>query len=234
MLKFKAMSNFNNHKKFIVFIGLISILNMANAGSYVDFFRALLRDDVSTTRQLLAEGFDPNTASEQAQPALLYALHQESYKAAKVLVADPRIELNQTNSQGETPLMLAALKGQTALAEAMVDQGAAVNKSGWTPLHYAAAGSKPEMVAMLLANEADLDAVSPNGTTALMMAARYGSPENVKLLLVAGANPELKNEIGLTALDFARQGARPDALKILTETLEHPQWPDEPDQPIQY
>lgn len=234
MLKVKAMYNFNCFYKYVVFVGFISIFNFAHAGSYVDFFRALLRDDASTTRQLLAEGFDPNTASEQAQPALIFALRQESYKAAKVLVADPRIALNQTNPQGETPLMLAALKGQTALAEAMVDQGAEVNKSGWSPLHYAAAGSLPEVVAMLLANEADLDAVSPNGTTALMMAARYGNPDNVKLLLQAGANPELKNEMGLTALDFARQGVRPDARKIIEEALEHPQWPDEPEQPIQY
>jgi ankyrin repeat protein len=67
-----------------------------------------------------------------------------------------------------------------------------------------------------------------------MMAARYGSPHSVKLLLAAGANPELKNQNGLSALDFARQGVRPDAQKILEQALDQPQWPDSPDQPMQY
>ncbi len=228
------MSNLRNIKKYVVLIGFIHIFSTAFAGSYVDFFRAILRDDASTTRQLLREHFDPNTPSESAQPALLYALRQESYKSARVLIEDPRTLLNQTNPQGESALMLAALKGQTALVEQLINRGATVNKPGWTALHYAATGPKVEIVAMLLVHDADLNAASPNGTTPLMMAARYGSPETVKLLLEAGANPELKNQMGLNALDFAREGGRPDASKLLQQVLDHPQWPDAPDQPMQY
>lgn len=228
------MYSFSYCKKCVVLIGFIFCSLTANAGAYVDFFRAILRDDDLSTRQLLSQGLDPNTVSETAQPALLYALRQESYKAAKMLIDDPRTQLNQINPQGESPLMLAALKGQVALVEQLIAHGADVNKTGWTPLHYAATGGNAEILAMLLAHDVDLNAASPNGTTPLMMAARYGSPECVKLLLEAGANPELTNQMGLTALDFARQGARPDARKILEMTLEHPQWPDEPDQPMQY
>ena len=224
----------NNFIKCIVLIGLFSNISSSFAGSYIDFFRALLRDDAYTTRLFLAEGFDPNTVSENAQPALLYALRQESYKSAKVLIADPRTQLNQTNPQGENPLMMAALKEQTALVEQLLACGAAINKPGWSPLHYAAASAKTDILAILLAHDSDLNAASPNGTTPLMMAARYGSPHSVKLLLAAGANPELKNQNGLSALDFARQGVRPDAQKILEQALDQPQWPDSPDQPMQY
>lgn len=228
------MSNISFLGKYVVFIGLNLILTFAFAGSYVDFFRAILRDDFNTTRQFLSDGFDPNTASDSAQPALLYALRQESYFAAQALIADPRTNLDQINLQGETPLMMAALKGQTALVEQLIAKGASVSKPGWTPLHYAATGPKVEIVAILLTHGADLNAASPNGTTPLMMAARYGSPEAVKLMLDAGANPEFTNQMGLTALDFANQGARPDARKILQNALDHPQWPDAPDQPMQY
>ena len=234
MLKVKAMYCFRYFKKCVVLIGFIFIYSTANAGAYVDFFRAVLRDDAYSTRQLLSEGFDPNTVSEAAQPALIYAIRQESYKAAQALISDPRTDLNLSNPQGESPLMMAALKGQAPLVDQLIKRGAAINKPGWTPLHYAATGGDAEILAMLLAHDADLNAASPNGTTPLMMAARYGSPECVQLLLQAGANPELKNQMGLTALDFARQGARPDARRILEKTLDHPQWPDEPNQPMQY
>lgn len=227
------MSYFNEFKKCIVFIGFISIFQASHAGSYVDFFRAILRDDAYSTSRLLAEGFDPNTASETAQPALLYALRQESYKAAKVLIADPRTRLDQTNPQDESPLMMAALKGQIDLVEQLISQGAAINKPGWTPLHYAATASDAQMTAVLIRHRADLNAASPNGTTPLMMAARYGSPESVQMLLKAGADVHATNQMGLSALDFAKQGVRPDAVKLIEQALDQPQWPSAPASPTQ-
>jgi ankyrin repeat protein len=115
--------------------------------------------------------------------------------------------------------MLAAIKGDTALARKLIARGAYINMPGWTPLHYAASGGHVDILQMLLDQSAYIDAESPNKTTPLMMAARYGSPESVQLLLDAGADPTLRNELGLTALDFAERGARPDAIRMLTAAL---------------
>jgi ankyrin repeat protein len=180
---------------------------------------ALRRDDAVTVSSLLARGFDANTLDPQGQHGLLVAIKEPSPKAAKVLLNAPKIDLNTLNVLGESPLMLAALKGEFELAAQMVKKGADVNKTGWTPLHYAASNGHVSVIKLLLENHAYIDAESPNGTTPLMMASMYGSLQSVKLLLDEGADPLLKNQNGLTALQFAERGNRPDAAKLLTQAI---------------
>ena len=111
--------------------------------------------------------------------------------------------------------MMAALKGQVDLVKKLIERNADVNKTGWTPLHYAATNGHLAIIELLLENHAYIDAESPNGTTPLMMAAHYGSPAAVKLLLEAGADPGLKNQLGLTAADFAKRANRQDAADLI-------------------
>lgn len=215
------MKMFTKHLKRSLY-GLVFIgFSLANAGSYDDFFRAIIRDDPASLNSLLQRGFDPNTLAPDLRHGLMVALGlpEPSAAAARALVNAPGINLNMRNAQGETPLMMAALKDQLALAAQMIELGADVNQPGWTPLHYAATGGSPAMVELMLKHHAFVDAESPNGTTPLMMAAQYGSPEAVKLLLQAGAQPQQKNQQGLSALDFAQRGVRPDAVKIIGEAL---------------
>jgi hypothetical protein len=120
-----------------------------------------------------------------------------------VLAKHPQTQVNTQNSQGETPLMLAAINNQLDLAKALIQRGADINKPGWTPLHYAATRGHREMMRLLLDNEAYIDSESANGTTPLMMAAYYASPLAVKLLLEEGADPVLVNSANVSALDMA-------------------------------
>jgi len=176
-------------------------------------------DDAAEVQQLLARGFDPNTLDPQGQHGLLIAIKEPSPKVAKALVDAPNINLNILNRQGESPLMLAALKGQLDLASQMVEKGADVNKTGWTPLHYAASNSNLPLIKLLLENSAYIDAESPNGTTPLMMASMYGSAEAVKLLLEEGADPQLKNQQGMTAIQFAQRANRKDVAELIAKSI---------------
>ena len=194
-----------------VFIGL----NYSYAGSYEDFFAAIRANNAPAIAQLLNRGFDVNTLDSKGQHGLLLAVSEQSLKAAQALVNAPKIDLNHLNANGESPLMLTALSGELELAETLVKKGADVNKTGWTPLHYAASNGHVAVIKLLLENHAYIDAESPNGSTPLMMAGMYGSTEAVKLLLDEGADPLLKNQQGLTALEFAKTGKRPDATGIL-------------------
>src|SRR5574337_1540702 len=118
--------------------------------------------------------------------------------------------------------MLAALHGNLGAARALIALDADVNKTGWTPLHYAASGTTQDaaaMVALLLEESAYIDAASPNGTTPLMMAVRYGLADVARLLVEEGADPTLKNELGLTALDFARQADRADMVELVVQAV---------------
>lgn len=191
----------------IVLIGF----SVAHAGSYEDFFRAVKIDNAGAVSELLARGFDPNTPDEKGQTAMHLAVRDASPKVMAVLLAQPAVRVDAANANGETPLMLAALKGDLELAQRMLDKGAVVNRPGWTPLHYAATGPEPKLVGLLLERGAQVDAPSPNGSTALMMAARYGSDDSALLLLAKGASTTLRNQKDMNAADFARSVGR-DAL----------------------
>lgn len=199
----------------VVFIGF----SLANAGSYDDFFIAIKQDDPGKIKELLARGFDANTIDPQGQHGLYLALREPSLKAAQVLIDWPKTDVNSLNAKGESPLMLAALKGHQDLAEKLIKKGADVNKTDWAPLHYAASSGQLAIISLLLENSAYIDAESPNGTTPLMMAAMYGTPAAVKLLLQEGADPQLKNQQGLTALQFAQRGNRADSAEAIAASI---------------
>lgn len=191
----------------------------AHAGSFDDFFRAVHGDNPGAVRNLINRGFDPNTRDERGQTGLLIALREPSPKVIDVLIASPQTDVDARNASDESPLMLAAIKGQKDLVDRLLARDAAVNKPGWTPLHYAASSGQLTIMKILLDKYAFIDAQSPNGTTPLMMAAMYGSAESVKLLLDEGADPMMKNQLGMTATDFAKQGKRPDAIEMLSAAV---------------
>lgn len=201
-------------KKLLCLLALAG-LNTAFAGSYEDFFQAVKRDDARAVQQLLARGFDANTLDPQGQSGLANALREPSPKVAQLLIDWPQTDLNALSVQGESPLMLAAIKGERELVEKMIKKGADVNKTGWTPLHYAASAGQIDVMRLLLENHAYIDAESPNGSTPLMMASMYGTQAAVQLLLEEGADPLLKNQQGLTALQFAESANRPNAATML-------------------
>ena len=209
------INHFKNALAAFVFIGFCT----AQAGSFDDFFKAVKMDDARAVQQLLARGFDANTVDAAGQTGLVIALREPSLKVADALIDSPKIDLNTLNDRGESALMLAALKGQRNLAEKMVKKGADVNKTGWTPLHYAASAGQTEVISLLLENHAYVDAESPNGSTPLMMASMYGTPAAVKLLLDEGADPSLKNQQGLTAIDFAQRANRDDTVQMIGKTI---------------
>lgn len=204
-----------HHLKKLLYLSVVIGYSSALAGSYEDFFSAIHRDQPSVIVDLLRRGFDPNTPSPEGLHGLYLALREPAPKAAEALIDWPKTQLEARTPQDESPLMMAALKGHTALARKLIVKGADVNKPGWAPLHYAATGGHLEIMNLLLEHHAFIDAESPNGTTPLMMAAHYGTPAAVKLLLEAGADTAMKNQQGLTALDFAQRGNRKDAHDLI-------------------
>lgn len=211
-----------NYFKKIPYIIVFICFSTAHAGSFEDFFSAIQRDDARALTALLQRGFDPNTRDAKGQPGLLLAVREPAPNALRVLLNAKNIQVEARNSQDESPLMMAAIRGQLDIARQLIDKDADVNKPGWAPLHYAVSSSQGDALGvakLLLDNSAYVDAASPNGTTPLMMAAMYGSPEAVKLLLEESADPTLKNQLGLTAIDFARRANRNDVAELIATAI---------------
>jgi len=187
------------------------------AGAFEDFFLALRDNRVGVVRGLLDRGMDPNTPDESGEPALVRALRIDAFEVADVLISRTDTDVNRANLVGETPMMLAAFKGRKDMVEKLIARKAEVNKTGWTPLHYAAAIGNNGIVALLIEHSAYIDAESPNQTTPMMMAARGGHISTVRLLIDEGADVNLKNDQGMTAIDFAERHGQKDIAEGLRQ-----------------
>jgi len=100
----------------------------------------------------------------------------------------------------------------------LLDLGAEVDyQDGWgTALSYAAAYKHMEIMALLLARGADVNAADKNGRTALFVAAEHGYEEIVTWLLGRGAWKDLRDEEGLSAADVARAEGYEKVAALLT------------------
>jgi len=146
------------------------------------------------------------------------AMRDGDLKVAEALMRQANLDVSVLNASGESPLMLAALHGRLDWCQRLLTRGAKLHFDGWSPIHYAATGPEPKVVALLLDKGAPLEALSPNRSTPLMMAAGYGAEGNVDLLLARGADVRRRNDLNLNAAEFARRAGR-DFLLARLETV---------------
>ncbi len=124
------------------------------------------------------------------------------------------------SSDGWTALHLAAFFGSGSAAQALIAAGANVNARSRnamqnTSLHAAAAGKSLELVRLLLANRADVNAIQEGGWTALHAAAQNGDTEMALLLISLGARVKAAANNGQTPLDLALTGGRAEMVNLL-------------------
>jgi len=119
-----------------------------------------------------------------------------------------------------TALMVAALSGESGVAERLLKGGADPNlhdEKGMSPLHYATNENPaaPETIKTLLRWHADVNNVDNDRETALMYAVRLDQPAILQALLSADPDAEVKNEEGFTALHIAASWGYTESIKAL-------------------
>ena len=173
--------------------------------AFANFSGAVKNNRGDVVKSMLAEGYNPNIKLANGDPALVYAIRADNDEVIPLLLNAKDIDVDQPNALGETALMLAAFKKNTALVKKLLDAGAIVDRStGWSPLHYAAAAGSPELVDLFLSKGANPNVRSKAGVTPLFMAARIANRRCIERLLKAGARKDFCNDAGQSPADMVR------------------------------
>ena len=203
---------------------------------------AVYWDDAPTVRRLLAAGAAADAANDLGATPLWLAASNGSAALLETLLAagaDP----DQALPSGETPLMTAARTGNPAAVQALLDHGADPHATehtyGQTALMWAVAQRHAEVVRVLLASGARVDArsraypqvvsssgnadpsgvfeVLQGGYTPLLFAARHGDVASARLLIAAGAAVDEAAASGTTPLVVAAHGNHRELATFLLE-----------------
>lgn len=128
-------------------------------------------------------------------------------------------DLNQTDTEGWSPILIAASRGDLALIRFLVEIAGsdvrAKNNSKTTSLMLAASSGSLEVCRYLLDRGANVDAKSSRGLTALMHGVSSGKLELAKLLVERGADTQVIDSFGTNALAYATTTTMKDYLVSL-------------------
>ena len=123
---------------------------------------------------------------------------------------------------GHTPLMRAALDGNTERVKELVHQGANINQrdeNGRTALMFAVINRHYETMKMLLEYGADVNAKSNKGGTALMGAALAGDLRMLQALLEKGADLHTRlKETNESAVTLAASHGYNEIARLLSQS----------------
>ncbi|XP_026727917.1 ankyrin repeat domain-containing protein 11 isoform X5 [Trichoplusia ni] len=145
--------------------------------------------------------------SERQQLALVMQISsQDAPPAAPTPAEERKRTRQQRNERGETPLHVAAIRGDHDQVKKLLDQGQdpdVPDFAGWTPLHEACSYGWYQVVVVLVNGGANVNAKGLDDDTPLHDATTSGNLEMVKFLIEHGADPFVKNTKGKMPSDYA-------------------------------
>ncbi|XP_034039943.1 LOW QUALITY PROTEIN: ankyrin repeat domain-containing protein 12 [Thalassophryne amazonica] len=113
-------------------------------------------------------------------------------------------KVNKRNERGETPLHMAAIRGDVKQVKELISLGADVNVkdfAGWTPLHEACNLGYYDVAKVLIAAGAEVNTQGLDDDTPLHDASSSGHKDIVKLLLCHGGDAFQANKRGERPVD---------------------------------
>lgn len=155
--------------------------------------------------------------------ALMQAVNANNAAKVRDLIAQG-VNINEYDSAGDAPLVIAAYKGYAEITKMLLEAGADVTVVDpgmkGTALHAASYAGRVETAKLLVQHGIAIDQQGPyNGYTALHDAVWQNNVEVARVLIDAGANLHIKNHDGQTPLDFAKSKRYTEIAKMIEEKL---------------
>lgn len=125
--------------------------------------------------------------------------------------------INQTNERGFSTLILACYRGNTEVADFLIDNVKDLNYKSQegTALAGLSIRYNKNLVEHLLKKKADPNIADATGTTPLLWAVKSGNKELVELLLQYKADKTQKDSMGMTPFEYALQTNNKDIINLL-------------------
>lgn len=149
--------------------------------------------------------------------ALHYSAQHGLSKTVPILIK-AGLDVNETNINGQTPLMLAAKNNFLHTIKFLLKNGAKINISdnmGHSALSQAVKNNHLKVVNYLLKNGASILITNTQGDTLVMLAAQNGSTDILKKLIKEGEDIHNANNDGNTALLLATMKNEFQTFKLL-------------------
>jgi ankyrin repeat protein len=179
-------------------------------------------DDLATTQFLLRSGADATQANRYGLRPLSIAAANGNAAIITALVeagADP----NAADPAGETPLMAAARVGSVEAAKALLDRGATIDAADpafhQTALIVAVRDNRPDVVQLLIAHHADVNAKTRVGITPPFILPNSVPGFGHGIGIVRGGSPDRGRRSprpgGMSPLHYAARDGRLDIAQAL-------------------
>ncbi|MBI1215659.1 MAG: hypothetical protein GC185_07565 [Alphaproteobacteria bacterium] len=189
-------------------------VNQPDNKGFTPLHEAAEANDLPMMRALIRHGADvaKSQKSNQTTPLILAirnaAQGKEDSDAIIGLLLDNNADVNTADTDGQTPLMAAAAKGNDALVGMLLAAGAdatARDRLGRNVLQHCAQGVKKETVVQMIDAGADTESRDTWQRTPLLSAVMANQTELVSALIEKGADVNAGDNDNNTALYYALQ-----------------------------
>ena len=211
---------------------VIRILYAMGARLENEFLSAVVAGDVDAVKKELGNGADVNAeaACVKGMTAVALATINPDTTILSMLVAKGANVNVSSDTVAQTPIRIAVGTSNLAAFKILADAGAdlTVKDDGYSLLHRAAQFKKTddslEIIKLLLAKGADINAVTDEGYTPLMLLLFWvestdedyeQTVEALKIMLAAGADPSLATKKGKTVRDMFKAEKAPECVLLL-------------------
>mmetsp|Transcript_14131 Transcript_14131/g.15632 ORF Transcript_14131/g.15632 Transcript_14131/m.15632 type:complete len:971 (-) Transcript_14131:88-3000(-) len=191
-------------------------VNHQDVRGYAPIHYAAANGKADVAKALVDAGARLDVRDRFGNTALHYAVEQRWNDIASGLLSNGAMAMQ--NFQGNTPLHLAAINGDSQMAQCLIDYGAGLNQQqieGFTCLHAAIQSGNADTVKRLIDHGAFTGSQDNEGETPLHWAVRQQSVMMVAYLLQKGVNANAQNADGETPLHLAAALAQPSLCTLL-------------------